>query len=220
MSVRTTKVKGAKSVTLKQTFNCGDKNDRNKYVYHRYGPSNQQATIAAFERVLDMKQRELDLERQTCAVRVAEYEHILDLERRACAVRVAEFEDLLKMKTAKGNNGVKTPSQDTQEYNNLRRRSKNQRENVPDVHTRRSATANTRKTQDVNGRTISIRGGNLNNSQNLYNHDSEIAARQVSNSSNKIDSQAKAVSLPKRIPIQTTRRRESNEQAASKQKRS
>jgi hypothetical protein len=171
MSVRTTKVKGAKSVTLKQTINCGDKNDKNKYVYHRYGPSNQQATIAAFERVLDMKQRELDLERQTCAVRVAEYEH------------------LLKIKTVPRNNRGKTPpSQETQEDN-------------------------------AQG---PIRGGRpFENRNSQINQEARDTRRQGRPNRGTNNSQAKAVSLPKRIPKKSEKGLQyNNERAASKQKRS
>jgi hypothetical protein len=134
MNERTTKVKGAKSVTLKQTFNCGNKkNDKNKYVYHRYGPSNQQATIAAFERVLDMKQRELDL------------------ERRACAVRVAEFEYLLKMIPAvHPRRPVTANYQETQEVNGRERPNRGEnpnRQQPPTVHPRRPVTANNQETR-------------------------------------------------------------------------
>ena len=123
MTERTTKFNGSKRVTLKQTFNCGDKkNDKNKYVYHRYGPSNQQATIAAFERVLDMKQRELDLERQTCAVRVAEFENLIKMQQR-------------RPVDANNQDGRKRPN----------RGDNPNRQQPPAVHPRRPVTANNRQ---------------------------------------------------------------------------
>jgi hypothetical protein len=138
MTERTTKFNGAKRVTLKQTFNCGDKkNDKNKYVYHRYGPSNQQATIAAFERVLDMKQRELDLERQTCAVRVAEFENLVKM-----------FPAGQQPPGVQPRRPVDANNQETQDDNGSTRPNRGDNSNKqqpPGVHPRRPVTAKNRQ---------------------------------------------------------------------------
>jgi hypothetical protein len=210
MTERTTKFNGSKRVTLKQTFNCGDKkNDKNKYVYHRYGPSNQQATIAAFERVLDMKQRELDLERQTCAV------------------RVAEFENLIKMQQRRP---VDANNQDTQDANGRKRPNRGDnpnRQQPPAVHPRRPVTANNQDTQDANGRKRPNRGDNSNKQQlpavhprrpvTANNRQFERWNLEINNYN---EQQNRVDTLPKRIPKNTEKKKQYNEARAGKKKTS